>query len=146
MSNGASVFRWIPAVVTRQTRLSCNGFCIGAQGTLEGTGTGANLLQIRPRIGAAVTILASATLILLWMGCGIRGLLLHLDAPPEGDVVSNLGGRRAGVRIVPGGVHVLGAVHDQGIVVRLPLPAAERPGGALLEELAPRRVRRKIHV
>src|SRR5436305_1066370 len=73
-------------------------------------------------------------------------LALHLDAAPECDVILDLRRRRLGVRVVPGGVLPLDTVHDDRVVARRPLPAADRMGRAGLQVLAAHRLGREVDV
>src|SRR4029077_16640803 len=73
-------------------------------------------------------------------------LFLDRHAAPEGDVVLDVGRRRLGVRVVPGGVRVLQAVHGEGVVARRPLPAADRVGVARLEKFSLDGIGREIDI
>src|SRR2546421_13063906 len=74
------------------------------------------------------------------------GLGLNLHAPPEGDVILDLSGRRLRRRVKPGGIRIGFALDRDRQVARFSFPATDRMGIARLQELALNGIRRKVVV
>src|SRR6185295_10740241 len=72
--------------------------------------------------------------------------LADRDAFPEGDPVPDPGGGGLGVRIIPSGVAIFGAVHLEMVIMGNALPRADRRRVAVAKQRGIDRVAREIMI
>jgi len=77
---------------------------------------------------------------------GVAGLRADLHTLPERDPAANLVCRRFRISVIPGGVGVVLAIHQQRVVIRRALPWANGGCGAVLQKFPLHRIRGEIVV